>query len=132
MRAALIAYVSGLVVMAAIDVSWLSLTTRSLYKPGIGHLLADKPSLGAGVLFYLVYVGGLTYLVTLPALQSGLGYAALRGAVLGLMAYATYDLTSQAVMRGWPVNITVIDIAWGTVLTAVTATAATFITGKFG
>ena len=132
MRATIFAYISGLVTMAVLDGAWLTFATKTIYKPGIGQLMTDKPVIPAAVLFYLIFVGGLTYLVTLPAVPAGLGYAATRGAVLGLIAYGTYDLTSQAVMRGWPVNVTVIDMIWGTILTAVTATVATYITGKFG
>ena len=132
MRTTIVAYVSGLVVMVALDLCWLGLTARRLYKPGIGHLMADKPLLLPGVLFYLLFIAGLTYLVTVRSLRRGAGYAAVRGAVLGLTAYATYDLTAQAVLRDWPVSITVIDIVWGTVLTTITAAAATFLAGKFG
>ena len=132
MRAAIFAYISGLVTMAVLDGAWLTFATKTIYKPGIGQLMTDKPVIPAAVLFYLIFVGGLTYLVTLPAVPAGLGYAATRGAVLGLIAYGTYDLTSQAVMRGWPVNVTVIDMIWGTILTAITATVATYITRKFG
>ena len=132
MRTVIVAYISGLVVMVALDLCWLTLTARTLYKPGIGHLMADKPALLPGVLFYLLFIAGLTYLVTLPSLPQGIGYAAIRGAVLGLTAYATYDLTAQAVLRDWPVSITVIDIVWGTALTTITAAAATFLAGKFG
>ena len=132
MRTVIVAYISGLVVMVALDLCWLTVTAGTLYKPGIGHLMADKPAVLPGALFYLLYIAGITYLVTLPALPHGLGFAASRGAVLGLTAYATYDLTAQAVMRNWPVSITVIDMVWGTVLTTIVATAATFLAGKFG
>ena len=132
MRSVIVAYISGLVVMVALDFCWLTLAARTLYKPGIGDLMADKPALLPAALFYLLFIAGMTYLVTLPALPNGLGFAASRGAVLGLTAYATYDLTAQAVLRNWPVSITVIDIVWGTVLTTIAATAATFLAGKFG
>lgn len=132
MRAAIFAYISGLVTMAVLDGAWLTFATKTIYKPGIGQLMTDKPVIPAAVLFYLLYIGGLTYLVTLPAVPQGLGYAASRGAVLGLIAYGTYDLTSQAVMRGWPVNVTVLDMIWGTILTAIVATVATYVARKFG
>lgn len=132
MRQIIIAYVSALIVMVALDFCWLSLMAKPLYRPGIGHLMAAKPSLAAGVVFYLVFIAGLTYLVTLPAISQGLGYAASRGAAIGLMAYATYDLTAQAVLRDWPVGVTIADVIWGTILTAITATAAVFFTRLIG
>jgi uncharacterized membrane protein len=133
MRTPLIAYIASLVVMAVMDGAWLSFATAKLYKPGIGHLMAANPVWPAAVLFYLMYAAGVTYLVVLPAVAGGgAGPALLRGAVLGLVAYGTYDLTSLAIMSGWPVYITVADMVWGAVLTGVTAAAATFVTGKFG
>jgi uncharacterized membrane protein len=132
MRSTIVAYVSGLIVMGILDGAWLSYSIGVLYKPGIGHLMADKPNAVAALLFYLMYGAGVTYLITLPAVSAGWGFALTRGAVLGIVAYGTYDFTSLAVMRGWPVNVTVIDTIWGGILTAVTATAATLITQRFG
>jgi uncharacterized membrane protein len=132
MRRTVIAYISALIVMGILDGAWISFALSKVYKPGIGHLMGDKPVASAAVAFYLLYAAGLTYLVTLPALQNGVGFALSRGAVLGLIAYGTYDLTSLAIMRGWPASVTIIDMVWGTILTGVTAAAATWITGKFG
>jgi uncharacterized membrane protein len=132
MRRTVIAYISALIVMGILDGAWISFALSKVYKPGIGHLMGDKPVASAAVAFYLLYAAGLTYLVTLPSLQNGVGFALSRGAVLGLIAYGTYDLTSLAIMRGWPASVTIIDMVWGTILTGVTAAAATWITGKFG
>lgn len=133
MRTILVAYLTLLVAMAVIDGVWLSIMTSRLYKPGIGQLMGDTPVIWAAVLFYLVYAAGVTYLITLPALANGgAGAAATRGAVLGLIAYGTYDLTSMAVMRGWPVNVTFIDMVWGGILTGVAASIAVVVTSRFG
>jgi uncharacterized membrane protein len=133
MRAAITAYISGLIVMAILDAAWLSFATGKLYKPGIGHLMADKPVIWAAVLFYLLYAAGVTYLITLPALEGAtLADTATRGAVLGFIAYGTYDLTSLAILSGWPVYVTVADMIWGAVITGATASAALLITRKFG
>jgi len=133
MRSTLIAYFSGLIVMGVLDGAWLSFATSRIYKPGIGPLMADKPVASAAILFYLLYAAGVAYLITLPAVASGsFGSALTRGAVLGLIAYGTYDLTSLAIMRGWPVNVTVIDMIWGAILTGISAGAAYLITRKFG
>ncbi len=133
MKIIAIAYIAVLVAMGVLDGAWLSFSVSRLYKPGIGHLMADQPVAWAAVLFYLLYAAGVTYLITLPALATGgPGSAAVRGAVLGVIAYGTYDLTSLAIMRGWPVNVTLIDMVWGGILTGVSATLAVVITRKFG
>jgi uncharacterized membrane protein len=132
MRNTIVAYVSTLVAMAILDGAWLSYATGAIYKPGIGALMADKPVLPAAILFYLIYAAGVTYLIVLPGVTAGIGYAAARGAVLGLIAYGTYDLTSLAIMRGWPVNVTVIDMIWGAILTGIASSVAVFVTRKFG
>jgi len=133
MRLFFIAYAAALVVMGVLDGVWLGLTVSKIYRPGLGALMAEKPVVPAAIVFYLLYLGGLTFLVVLPALAANqLGYAITRGAVLGLLCYGTYDLTNLAVIRGWPLNVTLIDLAWGTILTAVTAAAAFQITRAIG
>jgi len=133
MRTVIIAYVTQLIVMGVLDGAWISFAVGRLYRPGIGHLMSDKPQAAPAVIFYLLYAAGVTYLVTLPALSSG-GWpqAALRGAVFGLVAYGTYDLTSFAILRGWPANVTIADMLWGLVLTGVTAGVSTYVAGKLG
>lgn len=67
----------------------------------------------------------------LPALKSGgLGSAALSGALLGFFSYMTYDLTNQATLRNWTVQLTLLDVTWGTLLGAISATAAYFVTSS--
>jgi uncharacterized membrane protein len=132
MRAAAIAYISGLITMGILDGAWLSFAYGRLYKPGIGHLMGDKPVAAAAVLFYVIYAAGVAYLITLPALAGGSFLGAItRGAVLGFIAYGTYDLTSLAILRGWPVNVTVADMIWGAMITGTTAGMAYLITQKF-
>ncbi len=133
MRTPIIAYISSLIVMGVLDAGWLSFAVSRLYRPGIGHLMSDKPVVPAAVIFYLLYAAGVTYLITLPALAGGsLGSAVTRGAVFGLIAYGTYDLTSLAILHGWPVYVTVADMIWGAVITGATAGASLLITQKFG
>jgi len=133
MRTTIVAYLSGLISMAILDGAWLSFATGAIYKPGIGPLMADKPVIPAAIIFYLLYAAGVTYLITLPALAAGALPAALtRGAVLGFIAYGTYDLTSLAILRGWPVNVTIIDMIWGAILTGVSAGVAYLAARKFG
>jgi len=93
--------------------------------------MADKPNLPAAGLFYMIYIVGLVVFVVQPAVQKeSIMFAATRGALFGLVAYATFDLTSLAVLKDWPVKITVIDLIWGTLLTAAVCALATFIALK--
>jgi uncharacterized membrane protein len=80
-------------------------------------------ALGRGGIFYLLYVAGVLILVVLPSLDAPATRAVLLGAVFGLVAYATYDLTNLATLMRWPLNVTLIDLAWGAFLTAATSAA---------
>ncbi len=107
-------------VFFAMDFVWLSVATPRIYRPQLGDLLADKPKLGVAAAFYLFYVVGVIALAVLPGVREGSAVAALwRGAVFGLLAYATYDLTNLSTIRDWPWQVSLIDMAWGTVVTSV-------------
>ena len=117
-------YISCLLTMLAIDAVWLTVMGRRFYPARIGHLLADRPAfLPAGV-FYLVYNLGPAALVVVPAIDEGRGNAEtfLKGGLLGLVAYGTYDLTNQATLKGWPSMVTLVDLAWGAALTGAVST----------
>lgn len=118
----LLAYLGAGLVMGVLDALWLTTMAPRLYRPAIGELMAPKPNMVAAVAFYLVYVLGIVVLAVAPALRAGsLTRAIGLGAVLGLVAYATYDLTNQATLRKWPLHLTITDIAWGVCLTAAAA-----------
>ena len=131
MRRVLIEYMSALVAMLALDSVWLNLTASRLYQPLLGDFLRPDPDLVAAALFYLVYVGGAVFFAVVPARGRPLGQAARHGALFGIVAYATYDLTNQATVRGWPILITVLDICWGAILTAVAATVASWVSRRW-
>jgi len=115
----LILWVAAAVLFLAIDMVWLLWLGRSFYVAEIGDLLRQPPNFGAAGAFYVLYVTGLMVMVIWPAVQGGsVGQAVLYGAVLGLVAYGTYDLTNLAVMKGFTTRIAIIDMVWGTVLTA--------------
>ena len=127
------AYVGAGVAFAAVDYVWLTNMTDRLYKPVIGPIMAAKPDMVAAVLFYLIYIGGIVFLAIAPALKEGAWTrAALNGAVLGFVAYATYDLTNQATLAVWQVRLTILDLMWGTVLTTVAATVGYFTASLAG
>lgn len=115
------------VVFGLLDALWLGRIGRSLYDERLGGLLAPAFNMTAALLFYAIYVLGITYFVTVPALDAGsLPKAAVGGAFFGLVAYATWNLTNLAVLRDYPASIVPIDMAWGTAATAVTA-AVTYL-----
>jgi uncharacterized membrane protein len=132
MKLYLIAYVVTLVAFVAIDFIWLSSMANTLYKPTLGDMLAPSFRPVPAVLFYLVYVTGLTFFAVRPALASGsLGTAFLYGAAFGFVAYATYDLTNQATLKNWSTTLTVADLVWGTLLSAVAAGVGQWVTSRF-
>ncbi len=124
----LIAYVATAVVFFAIDFVWL---TRAVgfYRGEIGNLLLDEPKLGYAAGFYLLYVVGVVVLVVMPAVTAGSWVQALlMGALLGLVAYGTYDMTNMATLKGYTLRVALVDMGWGTFLTAVSALAGYFVT----
>ncbi len=118
------------VVFFALDLAWLSTATARLYRPMLGNMLAEQPKLGVAAVFYLAYVVGIVALAVVPALRGGDVVGALwRGALLGFLAYATYDLTNLSTLRDWPWQISLIDLAWGTTVNSIVAVAG-FYAGR--
>lgn len=133
MRTIIVAYLASAVAFLAADMLWLGVVARDLYRAQMGDLLAPNPNLAAAAAFYGLYIAGVLYFAVWPALASGSWTAALvSGAILGLLAYGTYDLTGLAVLRGFPATLAVIDMAWGAALTAAAATAGYFAARAFG
>jgi uncharacterized membrane protein len=123
----LIAYGVCALVMGGLDFLWLSKTSGPLYHRAVGAIMADSPNMTAAVAFYLIYIMGILVFAVRPALTSGdWRTAAIFGALFGFFAYATYDLTNLATLKVWSLRISLIDMAWGTVLTATTASIAAF------
>jgi len=116
-------YLLTLATFLAMDAVWLGVVARDLYRRELGHLLAPTVRWGAAGAFYLLYVAVLLVLVVMPNRGAPLLRVAALGALLGLCAYAAYDLTNLATLRDWPVRVTLVDLAWGAVLTGATAVA---------
>ena len=115
-------YLVCAVVLVALDALWLGAMAQRLYRPALGHLLREQFAIAPVAVFYLLYIGGVVFFAVAPA--RGRWQAALcRGALLGLQAYATYDLTNQATLKDWPWPVTLADLCWGSFLTAVSAAA---------
>ena len=128
----LYAYLATLAVFLPCDMVWLGTMASRLYKPTLGDILLSDANLPAAGAFYAIYPIGLVFFAVAPALKAGsLGQAALSGALLGFFTYMTYDLTNQATLKNWTTQLTLADIGLGTVLGAVSATAACWVTSKF-
>ena len=124
-----IAYASTGAVFLALDAVWLTTMADRLYRPALGRLMLDRFDAAPAIAFYFVYLAGVIAFAVLPGLEGRRWTVALGfGALLGLVAYATYDLTNQATLRDWPWRVTVADLCWGTFATAVAAAAGCRIT----
>lgn len=128
------ATLAALASMAVLDFLWLSTVTKLLYRPKLGALLNEQLVWPPAILFYLLYGFGLALFVLRPALGSGTSplTAALYGAAFGLVAYGAYDLTNHATLRGWPLSITIVDMAWGAFVTAVATGLGVWAGQKWG
>jgi uncharacterized membrane protein len=116
-----------------IDMIWIVLVANGFYKKELGALLSPKPIWWAAILFYLLYLVGVVVFVVLPAAQAGQWQKALiMGAFFGLVAYATYDLTNYSTTAGWPLSVTLVDLAWGTFVTGTISTIGYFIAKWLG
>jgi len=118
------AYIAAGAAFVVLDFLWLAVIAQKLYQREIGGLLLEKPNMVAAVAFYLTYLAGVTYFAVRPALAGGgLATALVTGAIFGLVAYATYDLTNMATLKGFSWTIVAADLAWGAFVTAAIAAA---------
>lgn len=114
--------------LVIIDGFWLGLIAPNFYKKHIGHLMATNPTWAAAGLFYVVFIAGLLYFVVRPlGVDASLLKIFLSGGLFGLVTYATYDLTNQATLKDWPIIVTIVDLAWGTFLTASVSTVSVIV-----
>ena len=115
-----------------LDILWLSITVKSLYKPALGVLLKDKPLMWAAVLFYVIYMVGLALIILKPALANDSILQALwTGVVFGVVAYGTYNLTNMATIKNWSSTIVWIDMIWGGILTGFSSAVGIYLTKFF-
>lgn len=127
----IIAYVSSAVAFGLLDSIWLRWAGPNLYRPVIGEIMAENFRVVPAIAFYLIYLAGMTWFAIKPGLENGqVGTAILNGALLGALCYATFDLTSQAVMKVWSTHVSLADIAWGAFATAVASGVACWLTLK--
>ena len=124
MRKYLLPYFAALVVLLALDALWLGWIATDWYETATGHLAAEVPSLGAAASFYLIFPVGVMVFVVQPGEGRTRRWVIARGALFGFVAYATYNLTNLATLADWPVYISVLDMAWGSAVTALVALSA--------
>lgn len=127
----IIAYLAAALAFGVLDAVWLRWAADNLYRPVIGSIMADNFRVGAAAAFYVIYIAGMVWFAVKPGVASGnVSTALLNGALLGGLCYATFDLTSQAVMKVWATHVSLADIAWGMFATAVAAGVSTWVTLK--
>lgn len=127
----IIAYLACGLSFGLLDALWLRWAGPNLYRPALGELLAPAFRGGPAAVFYLLYIAAMVWFAVRPGLSQGVPYAVLNGALLGGIAYATYDLTNQATMRIWSTQVTIIDIAWGAAATALASGIAAYAVIRF-
>ena len=121
----LTAYAAGLIACLGLDLLWLGVVARSFYQAQLGDLLAPQPNLAVAAVFYLLYPAGVLFFAVAPGLSAGSWQVtALRAALLGVLAYGTYDITNLATIKGFTAAVALADIAWGAVVTTALALAA--------
>ena len=121
----LLAYFSALITLVVVDALWIAFYARVLFKPALGDIARDKPRWIPAILFYLLYPTGIVFFAVLPALDTASLVTVLeRGVLFGFFVYMTYDLTNLASIKAWTVLLALLDIIWGTFLTALVAAAS--------
>lgn len=125
MKSLFVGYLAALAALAVLDALWLGLVSRKFYKARLGQLLLDRPLWSVAILFYLIHAAGIAVFAVPPAVTAGTWTAAvLYGALFGLCVYAAYDITNLATLRGWPITVSRVDLAWGSAVTAASTLVA--------
>ncbi len=120
-------YLISVPVFFLVDMVWLGLLAKNFYQDKLGHLLGPVQWMPA-IIFYLLFLVGLTFFATYPGVQMGsVKTAALYGGLFGFFTYITYDLTNLATLKDWPLSVVIVDVAWGTFLGALVAGLVTII-----
>ncbi len=128
----MILYLITALIFLGLDAVMLTLVMKPLFVRHLGDAMRDSPLIAPAGIFYLAYVAGLVFLVSAPALrQADPTSAAVRGAVIGAMAYGTYEFTSMTIMKGWSVEMVATDTIWGAVLTSFAAWAGVMLMLRF-
>ena len=126
------AYIVTMLVMFVLDIIWLSMLAKPMYQQGIGHLMAAQPNLLFAALFYLVFVLGLMWFAVVPNRHvKSLKSTFIAAAIFGFFVYASYDLTNLALLKDWPLRLSLIDVTWGTLLSGISASIGKLVFNRF-
>jgi uncharacterized membrane protein len=129
----IISYLLTTLVFFVVDMLWLALIAKNIYRKYLGALLSETVNWAAALIFYLLFIAGIFIFVIYPSLEKqSPGRAVILGAIFGLITYATYDLTNYATLKGFPGNVVIIDLIWGTVLTTLVSISGYYITKYVG
>lgn len=121
-------YLTTTVVMVAIDLVWLGVIAKPMYQAGIGHLMADKPNLIAAFFFYALFpIGLMIFAISPEAASTTWQRTAWLAALFGFFTYATYDLTNLATLKNYPLQLALVDILWGSLVSATAASAGRWV-----
>ncbi|HVV33193.1 MAG TPA: DUF2177 family protein [Vitreimonas sp.] len=131
MKTFIVAWLTTAVVFLGLDSIWLSQVAPRFARPIIGELLSESVQPAPAIAFYIIYVTGLVLLAIFPLAEGSVSKALTRGALLGMVAYATYDLTNQATLKVWSTTLTLADIGWGAFISALAAAAGYFVASRF-
>jgi uncharacterized membrane protein len=125
-------YAATAIVMVLLDLLWLGIIAKPIYQQGIGHLMAEQPRLGVAVAFYLMFALAIVVFAVAPNEGNpGIARTAITGALFGFFAYATYDLTNLATLKNWPVAMSLMDMAWGSFVSAASAVSGKWMLDRF-
>ena len=128
LKIALISYGLTLIVFLIVDLVWLGIIAKNLYSKYLGEFMTDSINWTAAIIFYLIFVAGLLIFVIYPSVEkNSVTQVLILGALFGIITYSTYDLTNLATLKGWPIQIVIIDIIWGSVLSTIVSLSGYYV-----
>ena len=131
-KSILISYGLTLIVFLIVDLAWLGIIAKNLYSRYLGEFMTDSINWTAAIIFYLIFVAGLFIFVIYPSVENNsILRVIILGALFGIVTYATYDLTNLATLKAWPIQIVVIDIIWGSILSIIVSLSGFYIVRYF-
>ena len=127
-KSIILSYLLTFIVFLMIDMLWLGIIAKNIYQKYLGSFLTDNVNWTAAIIFYMIFVAGISIFTIYPAVNMGsVSHAVFMGALFGFFTYATYDLTNLATLKNWPLTIVIIDIIWGSVLSALVSVSGFYI-----
>ena len=131
-KSIILSFIFFSIILLILDIIWLSIAPKYIYRPNLPDLLLDKPVMWAAALFYVIYSIGVTLIILRPALIDSSIFTALwTGLIFGIVAYGTWSLTNMAVLKGWSETVTFIDMLWGGFITSISSALSIYLTLKF-